>query len=160
MKLQFSPTTTWIAIGAVTAVATLIGSNIVTYKNAYSQGYKTSITESRKGYMQVPEVSGSIVVTKLKGKKTHYFEPYPATPYYNSKLAWNSEENRKYLEWSIKNEAKFTANPERSINVVRAACVAQTTPNFWDCTWRELGKSYNYHWRVEVNPTNGLWQSN
>ena len=156
MKPQLTPKTTWIAIGAVAAIGTLIGSNIVTYKNAYSKGYKTSITESRKGYMQVPEVSGSIVVAKVKGKKTHYFEPYPTTPSYNSKLAWNSEENRKYLEWSIQNNAQIEGEPVSYRNV---GCAPQTSANFWTCTMRRLGTTHNQTLRVEVNPTNGKWQS-
>ncbi len=109
--------------------------------------------------MEVPDVSGALVVSEVNGKKTHYFEPYPTTPAFSTKVAWNSDENRKALEWSIKNESVRADDQDQRINVASVACVAQTTPNFWDCTWRELGKSYNYHWRVEVNPSTGKWQS-
>jgi hypothetical protein len=143
-----------------TAIGTLLVSNFATYKNAYSGGYRTSIVESRVGYMEVPETSGAIIISEVNGKPHHYFEPYPTTPTFSTKTAWNSDENRKALEWSIKNESVRQDDQDQRINVASVACVAQTTPNFWDCTWRELGKSYNNHWRVEVNPATGRWQSN
>ncbi len=155
MKFQINKKATLIA----TAIGTLIVSNVATYRNAYSGGYRTSITESRAGYMQVPSTSGAIIVSEVKGKTIHYFEPYPTTPAFNSKAEWNSDANRKALEWSIKNEAVRANDQDQKINVASVACVAQTTTNFWDCTWRELGATYNNHWRVEVNPATGKWQS-
>jgi hypothetical protein len=155
-KLQINKKAALIA----TAIGTLLVSNFATYKNAYSGGYRTSIVESRVGYMEVPATSGAIIISEVNGKPHHYFEPYPTTPTFSTKTAWNSDENRKALEWSIKNESVRQDNQEQRINVASVACVAQTTPNFWDCTWRELGKSYNNHWRVEVNAVTGRWQSN
>jgi hypothetical protein len=142
-----------------TAIGTLVVSNVATYKNAYSGGYKTSIIESRAGYITMPEVSGAFTVSEVNGKIVHYFEPYPERPFYNKNKAWNSKENRDYLEWSIKNEAVVSTDQDQKISIASVSCVAQTTPNFWDCTWRKLGQGYNSHWRVEVNPNNGLWQS-
>jgi hypothetical protein len=156
IKLQINKKAALIA----TAIGTLIVSNFATYKNAYSGGYKTSITESRVGYMPVPETSGAIIISEVNGKPHYYFEAYPTTPTFSTKTAWNSDENRKALEWSIKNESVRADDQDQRINVASVACVAQTTPNFWDCTWRELGKSYNNHWRVEVNAATGRWQSN
>jgi len=141
------------------AIGALMVSNVATYHNAYSGGYKTSITESRVGYMKVPPTSGAIIVSTVNGKTQHYFEPYAATPTYNPRAAWDSDENRTALEWSIKNNAVRQDDHTQKINVAKVACVAQTTPNFWSCTWRELGKSYNNYWRIEVNPVNGNWQS-
>ncbi len=139
-----------------TAIGTLLISNYATYKNAYSGGYKTSITESRVGYMQVPAVSGAIVVSQVNGKKTHYFEAYPDTPAPDTKGAWNSEKNRKYLEWSITTNAEVDG---KDVHYVRAACVPQTTPNFWDCSMRKLGDNYNENWRVEMDPKTGKWSA-
>jgi hypothetical protein len=142
-----------------TAIGTLIVSNVATYKTSYSNGYKTSITQSRVGYMPIPKTSGELIVSKVNGKPHYYFEAYPDVPAYNSRKAWDSDDNRKYLEWSIKNESVNANDQEQRINVASVACVAQTTTNFWDCNWRELGNTYNHHWRVEVNPSTGRWQS-
>ena len=139
-----------------TAIGTVIVSNVATYKTAYSGGYKTSITESRVGYMEVPKVSGAIIVSEVNGKPHHYFEPYPNVPTPDTKGAWNNEANRKYLEWSITNNAKIDDKP---VTYVRAACVPQTTPNFWDCSMRKLGENYNENWRVEMDPKTGKWSA-
>jgi hypothetical protein len=152
-KLQINKKAALIA----TAIGTLLVSNFATYKNAYSGGYKTSITESRVGYMPVPESSGSIIVSKVNGKPHHYFEPYPTTPTYDNRSKWNSDKNRDYLEWSIKNNAKIDGD---AVSYVNVGCAAQTATNFWTCTMRKLGNSYNETWRVEVNPANGNWQAN
>ena len=151
-KLQINKKAALIA----TAIGTLLVSNFATYKNAYSGGYRTSIVESRVGYMEVPAVSGALVVAEVNGKKTHYFEPYPTTPTYNNRKPWNSEENRKWLEWSIQNNAKVDDKPVSYVNV---GCAPQTSANFWTCTMRKLGNSYNETWRVEVNPKNGTWSA-
>ena len=144
--------------GAIAGL-TLATSTTVAYTSAYSRGYRTSISESRKGYIKIPDSSGSLVVSEVDGKKIHYFEPYPDVPTYRADQAWNSDENRKYLEHSIKTSAVRANDQSQKINVASAACAPQTTPNFWNCTWRELGNNYNNQWRVEVNPSNGHWQS-
>lgn len=136
------------------ALGTLVVTNVATYKNAYSGGYKTSITESRVGYMEVPAVSGAIVVSQVNGKKHHYFEAYPDTPAPDSVGAWNNDANRKYLEFSITTNAKID---DKEVRYVSAACTPQTTTNFWSCTMRKLGNSYNETWRVELNPKDGTW---
>jgi hypothetical protein len=143
-----------------TAIGTLVVSNVASYRNAYSSGYKTSVTESRVGYILAPETSGELIVAEVNGKPHYSFEPYSGHPRFDKKRAWNSKENRDYLEWSIKNEAVLTNDQDQRLSIASASCVAQTTPNFWSCTWRKLGESYNNQWRVEVNPENGLWQSN
>jgi len=154
MKLQINKKAALIA----TAIGTLIVSNVATYRNAYAGGYKTSITESRVGYMKVPATSGAIIISEVNGKPHHYFEAYPTTPTFSTKTAWNSDENRKWLEWSITNEAESTLNGVK-ISYSTAACAPQTATNFWTCTMRRLGSSYNETWRVEVNPKNGTWSS-
>lgn len=139
-----------------TAIGALVVSNVATYKNAYSGGYKTSITESRVGYMEVPAVSGAIVVSQINGKKHHYFEAYPDTPAPDDKGAWNNEKNRKFLEWSIQNNAKIDGD---EVRYASAACTPQITANFWSCTMRKLGSTYNENWRVEMDPRNGTWKA-
>jgi hypothetical protein len=147
------------AVAGIIAALTLATSTTLAYKAAYSSGYKTSISESRNGYMKIPDSSGSLTVSEIEGKKIHYFEPYPDIPTYRADQDWNSDENRKYLEHSIKTSAVRANDHSQKINVASAACAPQTTPNFWNCTWRELGNNHNNQWRVEVNPTNGQWQS-
>jgi hypothetical protein len=139
-----------------TAIGTLVVSNVATYKNAYSSGYKTSIIESRVGYITVPEVSGAFIVSEVNGKPHYSFEAYPSQPIFSASKAWNSDENRKFLEWSIQNNAKVD---DKSVSYATAACTPQTTTNFWDCAMRKLGENYTQHWRIEVNPKTGNWSA-
>jgi hypothetical protein len=158
MKFQVNKKAAVIA----TAIGTLLVSNVATYKTAYSGGYRTSITESRVGYMPIPEASGAIIVSEVNGKPHHYFEPYPAQPTFSTRTPWNSKENREYLEYSIKNNMERTLfnGTKVKVQVASAACASQTTANFWDCTYRELGQNGNQNMRVEVNPQTGDWRSN
>ena len=139
-----------------TAIGTVVISNVATYKNAYSGGYKTSITESRVGYMEVPKVSGAIIVSEINGKPHHYFEAYPTTPIPDTIGPWNSDKNRKFLEWSITNNAKIDDKP---VAYVSAACTPQVTTNFWSCTMRKLGENHSESWRVEMDPKTGKWSA-
>jgi len=72
--------------------------------------------------------------------------------------AWNSPENRAYLENSILTNT-VRVDTQKPVNVSSTACSAQTTPNFWNCNVRELGSSYGHNTRVEVNPKTGIWQT-
>lgn len=154
MKFQFNKRAALIA----TTIGTLLVSNIASYKTAYSGGYRTSITESRIGYMRIPEKSGAIIVSEVKGKPHYYFEPYPEQPTFTTKKGWNSEENRKALEHSITTGAENTTTGV-DISYVSAACTPQTSMNIWTCTMRRLGATQNEHWTIEVEPKTGRWQA-
>ena len=105
-----------------TAIGTVVISNVATYDNAYSGGYKTSITESRVGYMKKPQTSGIITVEVEDGKKVHYFTEFKSRLQPDIVGAWNSDKNRKFLEWSI------TTNAKRGDKPVAYASAACTPP--------------------------------
>lgn len=138
------------------ALGTLAVTNVATYKVSYSNGYKVSISESRKGYLKAPNASGVLTVTEEKGKKEYYFSEFESALQPDIIGAWNSDKNRKFLEWSITNNAKIDDKP---VSYASAACVPQTTANFWDCSMRKLGESYSEHWRVEFDRFTGKWSA-
>lgn len=142
-----------------TALIALAFSNVASFYIGNSNGFR----QARKGWISVPAQSGTITIAYNDGSSTPTIEfvPRPNIPLFRADQPWNSDNNKDYLEYSIKHDMVQTLfnGTKKEMKVVSAGCIAQSTSNFWDCTYRLLGETSSTSMRVEVNPESGEWQS-
>jgi len=107
-----------------------------------------------------PEVKGeNEAVDAVNKANAAYWDSFQtAAKMFRTDKAWNSAENRAYLETAIVTNA-VERGTERRLMYTSASCSPQTTPNFWNCRLRLLGETYHQDFRIEVNPKNGSWQA-
>lgn len=140
----------------------LIGSNTATYVVASSRAASKAIRDARVGWVRLPGKNGTISVDYQDNKtipKTT-FTPEPLAPYFRVNEKWNSPNNKEHIEHSIKfNMSEFYGADSKPVKVASASCLPLGRENFWECDYRELGAAENTVMIVEVNPSNGDWQS-
>ena len=150
MNLTQGTKTTLTAIGLIAAQSVVVWAS-------YTFGKNDGFQEARIGYMKTPSTNGTITVDANKGKAV--FTPSPSEPYYDSIGAWNSKNNRLFLEDELKNNMSVVEYGQQvKQQVASAKCSPTATAHRWYCSYRLLADSSNRSGIYEVNPETGAWR--
>jgi hypothetical protein len=149
MKLTKSTKTTLAVIGLIAAQSVVVWAS-------YTFGKNDGFQEGRIGHMKNPTTNGTITVDN-NGKVV--FTPSPSEPYYDGIGAWNSKNNRLFMEDQLKNNMSVIEYGQKVQQPVASAkCSPTAVAHRWYCSYRLLADSTNRSGIYEVNPETGAWR--